>query len=83
MFTVATPALSWSARILAGWLVALTMSLQAQTPAALPNLNLLQNGEVNAMLRLGDGSVIIGGFFSSVGGVARQSLAKRRPWWSA
>lgn len=52
----------------------------AQTPLPLPNpdLELLTNGAVLAIVRLEDGSLVFGGTFSSVNGVARKNIAKIR-----
>ncbi len=53
----------------------------AQSPAPLPrpDLDLVTNGNVMALLRLADGSRIVGGQFSSVNGAPRLNLAKLRP----
>lgn len=53
----------------------------AQSPAPLPrpDLDLVTNGTVMALLRLADGSRIVGGRFSSVNGTPRLNLAKLRP----
>lgn len=51
---------------------------RAQNPtlAANPDLQLLAAGEVDAVLRLSDGSVVIGGKFTSVNGTTRKNIAK-------
>src|SRR5689334_564851 len=61
-------------------LVALT-TVQAQTPGPLsnPNLNLVINGTVHAIARLPDGSIVFGGFFTSVNGTPRANIAKLQP----
>jgi uncharacterized delta-60 repeat protein len=53
----------------------------AQSPAPLPrpNLDLVTNGNVMALLRLADGSRIVGGQFTSINGTPRLNLAKLRP----
>lgn len=51
---------------------------QLPQPLAQPNINLVSNGTVGAMLVLPDGSVVIGGGFISVNGAARSNIAKRR-----
>jgi hypothetical protein len=58
--------------------VASAAPAQAQNPtlAATPNLQLLTAGTVNAVVRLSDGSVVIGGSFVSVAGTPRRNLAK-------
>ncbi|MBS0557826.1 MAG: delta-60 repeat domain-containing protein [Proteobacteria bacterium] len=65
-------------------LVLTTVACLATTPAAAqnpllatnPDLQLLIAGEVDAVLRLSDGSVVIGGKFSSVNGTTRKNIAK-------
>ncbi|ANB19261.1 delta-60 repeat domain-containing protein [Dokdonella koreensis] len=53
----------------------------AQSPAPLPrpDLHLVVNGSVQALLRLPDGSLVFGGTFTSVNGQPRANLAKLRP----
>jgi hypothetical protein len=53
----------------------------AQTPAPLPtpNLDLAANGSVVCVLRLRDGSVVFGGYFTSVNGAAHRNIAKLKP----
>lgn len=60
---------------LVGWLAA---PAQAQNPtlAATPNVQVLTRGTINAVVRLSDGSVVIGGNFVSVAGAPRRNLAK-------
>jgi hypothetical protein len=60
--------------------VTMGMTAAAQEPVLLsqPDLNLITDGTVAAMARAPDGSVIVGGHFSSVGGVARANIAKLR-----
>jgi len=48
----------------------------AQVPLPSPNVPLLTNGVVYAMVRLPDGSTVIGGSFSRVNDVPRANLAK-------
>lgn len=68
----------WPALVLAVCASIATTSAAAQNPqlAANPNLQLLIAGEVDAVLRLPDGSVVIGGKFSSVNGTTRKNIAK-------
>src|SRR5690242_13412036 len=53
----------------------------AQFPAPFPdpNLPLFVAGTVRAVVRLPDGSVVIGGLFTSVNGTPRSNLAKLLP----
>ncbi|MET0229520.1 MAG: Ig-like domain repeat protein, partial [Rhodanobacteraceae bacterium] len=48
-------------------------------PLSLPHIDLLTSGAVRAMVRLGDGSLVIGGYFDSINGVPRSNIAKVRP----
>ena len=66
LFALTTLALAWSA------------PSRAQNPAlsATPNVQVLTRGTINAVIRLSDGSVVIGGNFVSVAGVPRRNLAK-------
>lgn len=50
----------------------------AQSPAPLPNpnLQLITNGTVYAVARLADGSIVFGGYFTSVNGTPRSNIAK-------
>lgn len=50
----------------------------AQIPLPNPNLDLVGNGRVAAMLTQADGSLIIGGEFQSINGVPRRNLARLR-----
>ncbi len=47
-------------------------------PLSQPNLDFAQPGQVNAIVPLADGSLIVGGVFSTLGGVARSNLARVR-----
>jgi beta-propeller uncharacterized protein DUF5122 len=51
-------------------------SAQSPPPLAQPNVPLLTNGSVNAIVRTSDGGVIVGGDFTEIGGVARSNLAR-------
>lgn len=70
---------------LRGWMATILLLVPAaafaQSPAPLPrpNLELVTNGNVRALLRLDDGSRIVGGQFSSINGIPRLNLAKLRP----
>ena len=48
-------------------------------PLQVPHIDLLTNGAVRALARLGDGSLVIGGYFDSINGVPRSNIAKLRP----
>lgn len=48
----------------------------ATAPAILPNLQLSRVGAINSVVPLSDGSVIIGGNFTSIGGTPRRHLAR-------
>ena len=68
------------------WFVAAALALasipamaQLPPPLAQPNVPLLTNGVINAIVRTTDGGIIIGGDFTSVGGAARSNLARFRP----
>ena len=52
---------------------------QEATPLAQPDLDLLQNGDVHAAVRQPDGSIVVGGNFSRIGGVARANIARLNP----
>jgi uncharacterized delta-60 repeat protein len=60
------------------FLAAFSLTAKAQTPAPLSaaDLKLYTNGTVNASVRLADGSVVFGGRFSQVNGIARSNLAR-------
>ncbi len=58
------------------WAATWTVAGLAQVPLSKPNLPLLTNGTVRAVVALADGSVIIGGDFSQVNSVPRANLAK-------
>lgn len=78
---VRTFALYWAQRLFL--LLALGLAAQvarAQSPPPLPNPNVQLStfGPVTAMARLSDGSVVIGGIFTSLNGTARSNLAKLR-----
>ena len=65
--------------IVAWAVLALTAAAaRAQNPvlSATPNLQTVKTGQVNAVVRLSDGSVVIGGSFVSVAGASRRNLAK-------
>ena len=65
-----------------GWLLlGLIASATWAQPPPLPNpaLPLISNGIVNAIVTQGDGSVVIGGSFKSINGVARNNLARFKP----
>lgn len=49
---------------------------QAQSPLPQPNIQLVANGRVNAAAAAPDGSVMIGGNFKMINGVARQNIAR-------
>ncbi|MBA8885892.1 hypothetical protein FHW12_000083 [Dokdonella fugitiva] len=51
----------------------------AQVPLPDPDLDLIGNGRVTAMLRQADGSLIVGGEFQSINGVPRRNLARLLP----
>jgi hypothetical protein len=51
----------------------------AQVPLPDPDLDLIGNGRVWAMLRQPDGSLIIGGDFQSINGIPRRNLARLLP----
>ena len=75
-------ALYWAQRLFL--LLALGLTAQAgraQSPPPLPNPNVQIStfGPVTAMVRLSDGSVVIGGIFTSLNGTKRSNLAKLRP----
>jgi hypothetical protein len=61
--------------------LALAAVAQAQVPAPLPqpNLALSLAGEVSSIAYQPDGSLVLVGTFTSVGGVSRDGLAKLRP----
>lgn len=52
---------------------------QVIEPLQKPNLNLVAGGTVYAIARQPDGGTIIGGQFTSVNGVPRQNIARRKP----
>lgn len=56
-----------------------TAHAQLPTPLPTPNVNLLTSGDVYAIARLADGSVVMGGRFVSVNGSLRSNIAKRSP----
>lgn len=59
-------------------LASLAVSAQAQSPLpeSQPNIDLLTNGEVFAVARQANGSLVIGGRFSQVGGTPRANIAR-------
>jgi hypothetical protein len=61
------------------WAAAWAVALHAQVPLSKPDLPLLTNGTVTAVVPLADGSVVIGGEFSYVNSVPRANLAKLTP----
>lgn len=52
---------------------------QSPRPLAQPNIPLVTNGSINAIVRTSDGGVIVGGDFTSIGGVAHSNLARFKP----
>ncbi|MBN8888283.1 MAG: hypothetical protein J0I77_21400 [Rudaea sp.] len=64
--------------MLAAVFLAFARTTLAQTPSPLaqPDLNLYTNGTVYAAVRLPDGSVVFGGSFLQVNGVARSNIAR-------
>jgi hypothetical protein len=48
-------------------------------PLPAPHVDLLTSGVVRAVVRLGDGSLVIGGYFDSINGVPRSNIARLRP----
>lgn len=52
---------------------------QSPSPLSRPNLALKTLGEVNALVRLPDGSLVMGGNFSSIEGEPRENLARLLP----
>lgn len=55
------------------------LGASAQVPLPDPDLDLIGNGRVTAMLRQADGSLIVGGEFQSINGVPRRNLARLLP----
>jgi len=47
-------------------------------PLNAPHLDLSTNGDVQALVRLADGSLVVGGYFDSINGVPRRNIAKVR-----
>ena len=64
--------------VLAGYLMA-ARSAGAQVPLPFPDLDLLTNGSVWAIVRQPDGGTVFAGTFSSVNGVERSNIARLRP----
>jgi uncharacterized delta-60 repeat protein len=64
--------------VLAGNLMA-ARSAGAQAPLPIPDLELLTNGSVWAIVRQPDGGTVFAGTFSSVNGVERSNIARLRP----
>lgn len=65
------------------WIVAVSLmhlarGAYAQSPLPQPDLDLWRGGEVHASVKLPDGSVIVGGTFTALGGVAVTNIAKIR-----
>ncbi len=54
-------------------------ALHAQVLQSLPNLTLTSQGDVLAILRQADGSMIVGGGFQSINGQARSNIARLLP----
>jgi uncharacterized delta-60 repeat protein len=48
----------------------------ALPPATFPNIHLLANGNINALARQSDGSIVLGGHFVEANGVPRSNLAR-------
>ena len=48
-------------------------------PLSRPNLQLITNGRVDAILKLADGSIVFGGLFDWVNGVPRSNIARLQP----
>ena len=71
--------------VLVFWLIILLVALFqaptaiAQVPLANPNIQLTADGVIVAEAQAPDGSVVIGGTFSSIDGVARQNIARLKP----
>jgi hypothetical protein len=61
------------------WAAVCAVAVHAQVPLSKPDLPLLTNGTVTAVVALADGSVVIGGEFSHVNSVPRANLAKLTP----
>jgi uncharacterized repeat protein (TIGR01451 family) len=55
------------------------VNAQSPPPQPLPNIQFFDVGQVNAVARLSDGSVIVGGQFAYVNGTPRRNLAKFLP----
>ncbi|MGN6518931.1 MAG: hypothetical protein ACTHK2_05865 [Dokdonella sp.] len=73
-------------RSIVRWLAAISLIIcrawhdaSAQVPLPAPDLELVGNGRVLAMLRQADGGLIIGGDFQSINGVPRRHLARLLP----
>lgn len=60
-----------------------TVSGSTATPPANPAFDLRRPGFVNDVVRLSDGSILVGGTFNRIGEVPRRSLAKLSPDGSA
>lgn len=75
------PSFSRFARLLITLSCVVTLQAHAQHPAPLPqpDLQLLRAGSVNAIARQPDGSLVIGGSFSSVAGIPRDRIARILP----
>jgi len=55
------------------------ISARAQAPLPHPNLQLLTNGSVRAIVRQPDGGTVFAGIFTSVNGVERSNIARLLP----
>lgn len=55
------------------------VGLPAPPPLQMPDPNLFRGGNVQALARLPDGGLLVGGQFSHVGGLPRQNLARLHP----
>lgn len=55
------------------------VGLPAPSPLPAPDLNFFRGGNVQALVRLPDGGLLVGGQFSHVGGLPRQNLARLHP----
>lgn len=60
-------------------LTSIASSIPAQTPLPQPDIDLAAAGAVSALARQPDGGTIVGGYFLSLGGAPRTSIARLRP----